>query len=65
MAEPVVVADPALVAKAERVIGEGLSAFNDEVTGINDRQPLPSTSVTAGAGSARCRATRRARAAFT
>ncbi len=40
MAEPVVVVDPALVAEAEQVIGAGLSAFNDEVTGVNDRQPL-------------------------
>ena len=40
MAELVVVVDPALAASAERVIGEGLNAFNDEVTGINDRQPL-------------------------
>ncbi len=40
MAGPVVVADPVLVAEAERVIGEGLSVFNDEVTGVNDRQPL-------------------------
>ena len=39
MTEPVVVADLALVAEAERVIEEGLSAFID-VTGINDRQPL-------------------------
>jgi hypothetical protein len=40
MAAPVVVVDPVLVAEAERVIGEGLSAFNDEVTGVKDRQPL-------------------------
>lgn len=40
MAEPVVVVDPALAAEAEQVIGDGLNAFNDEVTGTNDRQPL-------------------------
>ncbi len=40
MAGPVVLVDPVLVAEAEQVIGEGLSAFNDEVTGVNDRQPL-------------------------
>lgn len=40
MAEPVVVVDLILVDEAEQVIGKGLSAFNDEVTGINDRQPL-------------------------
>lgn len=40
MAEPVIVVDPNLVAEAERIIGEGLNAFNDEVTGGNDRQPL-------------------------
>ena len=40
MAEPVIVVDPALVAKAKQVIGAGLNAFNDEVTGTNDRQPL-------------------------
>ena len=40
MTEPVVVADPDLVAEAEQIIGEGLNAFNDEATGVNDRQPL-------------------------
>jgi len=40
MAEPVVVVDPDLVTDAERVIGEGLNAFNNDVTGINDQQPL-------------------------
>ena len=39
MAEPVVVVDLVLVDEAERVIGKGLSAFNDEVAGINDSQP--------------------------
>lgn len=40
MAEPVVVVDADLVAQAEQVIGEGLNTYNDEVTGINDRQRL-------------------------
>ncbi len=40
MTEPVVVVDPNLVADAERIIGTGLDAFNDEVTEVNDRQPL-------------------------
>ena len=40
MAEPIVVADEALAAEAERVISDGLNAFNDEATGAPDRQPL-------------------------
>ena len=40
MTEPEILADPALVKEAERIIGDGLSAFNDAVTGTNDRQPL-------------------------
>jgi len=35
MTEPVVLVDPNLVADAERIIGAGLNAFNDEVTGVN------------------------------
>ncbi len=40
MTEPVVIADLALVAHAEQVIGEGLRVFNVEVTGFSDSQPL-------------------------
>ncbi len=59
MTEPVVVTDPDLIAEAEKVIGAGLSAFNDEVTGINDRHPLavvirdPSTGAVLGGAAGR------------
>ncbi len=40
MAEPIIVVDDTLDPDAERVIGDGLNAFNDEITGINDRRKL-------------------------
>ncbi len=40
MREPMIVVTDALDRQAEQAIGAGLSAFNDEVTGINDRRPL-------------------------
>ena len=40
MEGPYIVGDAGLVDEAERIIGEGLNTFNDEVTDINDRQPL-------------------------
>ena len=40
MAEPIVVVDDTLDPDIERIIGDGLNAFNDEFTGINDRRKL-------------------------